>query len=81
MKTDSHYIQPVACGLFDSQHRLEPIQSLGDPLAALNAVMDWTIFDPVLARIPRAEPRHRAAARPIAPRCSSRFLCSNRSMG
>ena len=28
---------------------------MGDPLAALNAVMDWTIFDPVLARLPRAE--------------------------
>jgi IS5 family transposase len=30
---------------------------MGDPLAALNAVMDWTIFVPVLARLPRAEPK------------------------
>ena len=57
MKTHSRYIQPVACGLFDGHRRLEQIQSLGNPLAALNAVMDWTIFDPVMARIPRAEPK------------------------
>src|ERR1017187_861858 len=56
MKAPSRYIQPVAGGLFDGHHRLAQIRSLGDPLAALNAVMDWTIFTPVLARIPRAEP-------------------------
>ena len=50
----SRYIQPVALGFFDGHHRLAQIQRLGDPLAALNAVMDWTIFVPVLARIPRA---------------------------
>ena len=44
-------------GLFDAQDRLEQIRQLGDPLAALEAVMDWTIFLPVLARIPRAEPK------------------------
>src|ERR1035437_1317264 len=57
MKAPSRYIQPVAPGFFDGHHRLAQIQSLGDPLAALNAVMDWTIFVPVLARIPRAEPK------------------------
>ena len=57
MKAASSYIQPVAPGFFDGHHRLELIQSLGDPLTALNAVMDWTIFTPVLARIPRAEPK------------------------
>ena len=30
---------------------------MGDPLAALSAVMNWTIFMPVLGRIPRAEPK------------------------
>jgi IS5 family transposase len=68
MKAPSRYIQPVACGLFDGHRRLEQIHSLGDPLAALNAVMDWTIFDPVLARIPRAEPKApggRPAYRPL----------------
>ena len=68
MRAPSRYIQPVACGLFDGHHRLAQIQSLGDPLADLNAVMDWTIFDPVLARIPRAEPKApggRPAYRPL----------------
>lgn len=57
MESPNRYIQPVAPGFFDGHHRLELIQRLGDPLAALNAVMDWTIFVPVLARIPRAEPK------------------------
>lgn len=57
MKTHSGYIQPVALGLFDAQQRLEQIRGMGDPLAALDAVMDWGIFIPVLGRIPRAEPK------------------------
>jgi transposase len=57
MKTSSGYIQPAALGLFDSQLRLEQIQGMGDPLAALDGVMDWSIFAPVLERIPRAEPK------------------------
>src|ERR1017187_2767001 len=57
MKAPSRYLQPVAPGLFDTPHRLAQLQQMGDPLAPLNAVMDWTIFVPVLARIPRAEPK------------------------
>ena len=38
MKAPSRYIQPVACGLFDGHHRLEQLQQVGDPLAALSAV-------------------------------------------
>jgi hypothetical protein len=57
MNTPRGYIQPVALGLFDAQHRLAQIRDMGDPLAALDAVMDWSIFTPVLARIPRAEPK------------------------
>ena len=57
MKTYNGYIQPATLGLFDAQRRLEQIQNMGDPLAALNVVMDWTIFVPVLARLPRAEPK------------------------
>jgi len=57
MKTPRGYIQPVAPGLFDTHNRLAQIHNMGDPLAALNAVMDWTIFVPVLARLPRAEPK------------------------
>jgi IS5 family transposase len=43
---------------------------LGGPLAAWNAVLAGTIFDPVPARIPRAEPRApggRPACRPRTP--------------
>jgi IS5 family transposase len=57
MKAPSRYLQPVARGLFDTANRLAQIHNMGDPLAALNAVMDWTIFVPVLARLPRAEPK------------------------
>src|ERR1035437_2548889 len=57
MKAAKQYVQPVAPGLFDTPRRLAQLQQMGDPLAALNAVMDWTIFVPMLARIPRAEPK------------------------
>lgn len=57
MKTHSRHMKPAALGLFDSTYRLEQIQRMGDPLSALETVMDWTIFTPVLDRIPRVEPR------------------------
>jgi IS5 family transposase len=57
MKTHSRYIRAAALGLFDSTDRLDQIRGMGDPLAALETVMDWTIFTPVLDRIPRVEPR------------------------
>ncbi len=57
MITHRRYIQPANPGLFDEQDRLAQLCAMGDPLAALDAVMDWTIFAPVLARIPRAEPK------------------------
>jgi IS5 family transposase len=57
MKTHSRYIKSAALGLFDSTDRLEQIRAMGDPLYALDGVMDWTIFGPVVDRIPRAEPR------------------------
>lgn len=57
MKTAKGYIQPAVRGLFDSQNRLAQVQAMGDPLAGLDAIMDWTVFIPVLERIPRAEPK------------------------
>ena len=57
MKAHKAYIAPAALGLFDAQDRLAQIRAMGDPLAALDTVMDWTIFMPVLERIPRAEPK------------------------
>jgi len=41
----SQYRQPNECGLFDKAMRLEELQSLGDPLARLDDVMDWTLFE------------------------------------
>ena len=57
MKTYKRYMGPAECGLFDSQNRLEQIKNMGDPLAGLDAVMDWTIFTPVLERLPHVEPK------------------------
>lgn len=57
MKAHKGYIKPAVLGLFDAQKRLEQIQDMGDPLSALGAVMDWTIFLPVLERIPSAAPK------------------------
>lgn len=57
MKTPVRYIKAAAPGLFDSSDRLEQLHKMGDPLAALESVMDWSIFTPVLERIPRVEPK------------------------
>ena len=41
---------------------------MGDPLARLDEVVDWTLFEPVFARIPKAEPKGlggRPAFRPL----------------
>jgi transposase, IS5 family len=57
MKTHSRYVQPANSGLFDADERLEQLRAMGDPLAALDAMMDWSIFEPVLARISAAEPK------------------------
>ena len=57
MKSPKRYIERAECGLFDAQTRLEQINGMGDPLARLEAVMDWPIFTPVLARLPRVEPK------------------------
>ena len=57
IKTLGRYTQPAPLGLFDAQDRLEVIRKLGHPLAALDAVLDWNLFQPVLDRIPCAEPK------------------------
>lgn len=51
------YITPAERGLFDRSLRLEQLQELGDPLARLDEVVDWSVFQPVLDRLPRAEPK------------------------
>ena len=53
----SKFIEPKDRDLFDSSARLEELHEMGDPLGRLDEVIDWTVFEPVLARIPRAEPK------------------------
>ena len=74
LKTHKRYIGPAACGLFDSQNRLEQIKNMGDPLAGLDAVMDWTIFSPVLERLPRVEPKGPGGRPAYAPRVMFNIL-------
>ena len=37
-------------GFFDLQDRFSKLDQLGDPLKALNAVVDWSVFQPILAQ-------------------------------
>ena len=37
-------------GFFDLQDRFGKLDQLGDPLKALNAVVDWSVFEPILAQ-------------------------------
>lgn len=53
----SKYIQPKESGLFDKAMRLEELHAMGDPLARLDEVIDWILFEPVFERIPKAAPK------------------------
>jgi IS5 family transposase len=61
------YIQPKESGLFDKAMRLEELDQMGDPLARLDEVIDWTLFDPVLERLPKVEPKGLGGRPPFAP--------------
>lgn len=37
-------------GFFDLQDRFGKLDQLGDPLKALNEVVDWSVFEPILAK-------------------------------
>ena len=51
------YIETKQPGLFDAQDRLEELQAMGDPLQRLDRIIDWDVFRPVLATIPKADPK------------------------
>ena len=51
------YIEPRQRGLFDASERLEELHKMGDPLARLDEVIDWSAFAPVLGLIPKADPK------------------------
>ena len=40
---------------------------MGDPLARLAEVIDWSLLEPVLARLPKAEPKGLGGRPPFAP--------------
>ena len=51
------YVESNESGLFDKAARLEELPEMGDPLARLDDVIDWSLFEPVFDRIPKAEPK------------------------
>ena len=55
MQKKNTYVKSAERGFFDSMDRLSHLDSMSDPLANLDAIMDWNIFLPVLDRIPRAQ--------------------------
>ena len=61
------YISPRESGLFDKAIRLEELHEMGDPLARLDEVIDWTLFEPGFARLPKAEPKGLGGRPPFAP--------------
>lgn len=50
--------------LFDLQTRYASLSEAGDPLERLNAVIDWEIFRPILARIDPTERKSAAGRKP-----------------
>lgn len=50
--------------LFDLENRYASLSEAGDPLERLNAVIDWEIFRPILARIDSKERKTAAGRKP-----------------
>lgn len=67
MKTEKRYVGLEEAGLFDRFDRLSQIDKMGDPLANLDAVMSWEIFQPVLDSIPEDEPKGAGGRPPFHP--------------
>lgn len=54
----ANHIKPKVQGtLFDKMARLEELHEMGNPLARLDAVIDWSVFTPILSRLPKADPK------------------------
>ena len=70
----SKYVEPNESGLFDKAARLEELHEMGDPLARLDDVIDWRIFAPVCARLPKAEPKGPGGRPPFDPRMMFKAL-------
>ena len=53
-------------GFFDLQDRFGKLDQLGDPLKALNAVIDWSVFEPILTKGLAKEKKSNAGRPPFA---------------
>lgn len=67
MAKRKRYVSRAESGLFDKFDRLQQVQSMGDTLRQINAIMDWEIFLPVLDRIPAAHPKGPGGRPPFHP--------------
>ena len=74
MKRLKRYIKSSERGLFDSLDRLAQLDSMGDPLANLNAIMDWSLFQPVLDLIPQTEAKGHGGRPAFAPQFMFKVL-------
>lgn len=74
MAKRKRYVKSADRGLFDSMERISQIDSMGDTLANLNAIMNWQIFQPVLDRIPEVEPKGPGGRPPFHPLFMFRIL-------
>jgi transposase, IS5 family len=63
----SKYLQRRESGLFDKAMRLEELHAMGDPLARLDEVMDWSVFEAVFERIPKVLPKGLGGRPAFAP--------------
>lgn len=57
MNSKKRYVRTADAGLFDRFDRLSQIDKMGDPLANLDAIMNWEIFQTVLDSIPENKPK------------------------
>ena len=53
-------------GFFDLRDRFSKLDELGDPLKALSQVIDWSVFEPMLAK-GLAKEKKSNAGRPRLP--------------
>lgn len=44
-------------GLFDEQQRLEKLENKGDPLIAINEIIDWEMFRPIINKAFKKQPK------------------------
>lgn len=54
-------------GFFDLENRFGKLDQLGDPLKALNAVVDWSVFEPILEKGLRKEKKSNAGRPSFEP--------------